>query len=124
MAPGSSRAEPDVPTSLPRCRDTILKPAQPGILVGLRRGQQVRPEMRLSGQAYLCHLVEEAINEVPGRAGVEGVLVVADAAGDEVLHAPVVPEKASVRPGYPVQEARKDVVQLGIRGIGGVWRVR
>lgn len=80
--------------------------------------------MRLPAQAYLCHLVEEAINEVPGRVGVEGVLVVADAAGDEVLHAPVVLEKASVRPGYPVQEARKDVVQLGMRRAGGVWRIR
>lgn len=54
--------------------------------------------MRLPGRAYLCHLAEEAIDEVAGRAGVEGVLVVADAAGDEVLHAPEVPEKASVRP--------------------------
>lgn len=70
----------------------------PGILVGLRQGQRVRPEMRLPGRAYLCHLVEEAVDEVAGRAGVEGVLVVADAAGDEVLHAPEVPEKASVRP--------------------------
>lgn len=39
--------------------------------------------------------------------------MVADAAGDEVLQAPEVPEKASVRPGQPVQEAWKEVVPLG-----------
>lgn len=84
----------------------------------MRRGQQVRPETTLPGQAYLCHFVEETINEVPGTAGIEGVLVVADAAGDEVFHAPKVLEKAPVWPRYPVQEARKDVVQLGMKESG------
>lgn len=72
-----------------------------------------------SRQGLPGYLGEEAINEVSGRAGVEGSLVVADAAGDEVLHAPQVLEKASVRAcGAPVQEARKDVPL----GMGQSWR--
>ena len=68
--------------------------------------------MGLPGRAYLCHLGKEAINEVPGRVWVEGGLVVTDAAGDEVLHAPEVLEKVLVQAGHPVQEARKDIVPL------------
>lgn len=37
----------------------------------------------------------------------------ADAAGDEIFHAPKVPEHAPVGPGQPVQETREDVVHLG-----------
>lgn len=114
MAPGSSPAEPSVPASLAGCGEIIRNPAQPGILFGLRQGQQVRAEVGLPGGAYLCHLGEEAINEVPRRVGVKGGLVIAHAVGDEVLHAPEVLEKASVRPGHPIQEAWKEVVQLGI----------
>lgn len=102
MAPGSRAAKPSVSASLPRCGENILKPAQPGVFVGVRQGQQVRPEVGLPGSAYLCYFEEEVINEILGRAGVEGGLMVADAAVDEVLQAPVVPEKASVRPGQPV----------------------
>lgn len=87
--------------------------------------------MGLPGRAYLCYFDEEVINEILGRAGVEGGLMVADAAGDEVFQAPEVPEKALVRPGQPVQEARKEVVPLrkgqsrrGLEELAGCVRLR
>ena len=46
------------------------------------------------------------------REMVKGSLVFTDAAGDDVLYASVVLKKASVWPGHPVQEVRKDIVHL------------
>lgn len=87
--------------------------------------------MGLPDRAYPCYLGKEAINEVSGRVGIEGGLVVANAASDEVLQAPEVQEKAYVQPGHPVQEAWKEVAPLGVgqsrrglEGLSGCVRVR
>lgn len=54
--------------------------------------------------------------------------MVADAASNVVLHEPEILEKVSVRPGHPVQEARKEVVpttgdEVESQGFGGAHRV-
>ena len=105
--------ETDDPTSLPGCGEFTPKRAHLEILVGSK--QDGRSDQRWDfqvGLTYLCHLGKEAINEVPGRVWVKGSLVFTDAAGDEVLHASVILKKASVWPGHPVQEVRKDIVHL------------
>lgn len=105
--------EPDDPTSLSGCGEFTPKRAHLEILVGSK--QNGRSDQRWDfqvGLTYLCHLGKEAINEVPGRVWVKGSLVFMDAAGDEVLHASVILKNASVWPGHPVQEVRKDIVHL------------
>ena len=105
--------EPGDPPSLPGCGEFRPKHAHLEILVGSK--QDGRSDQRWDfqvGLTYLCHLGKEAINEVSGRVWVKGSLVFTDAAGDEVLHASVVLKKASVWPGHPVQEVRKDIVHL------------
>lgn len=47
--------------------------------------------------------------------------MVADAAGHEVLHAPQVLEKASVRAGHPSSRLGK-MYHWGWGRVGGVWR--
>lgn len=78
--------------------------------------------MGLPDRAYPCYLGKDAINEVSGRVGIEGGLVVADAASDEVLQAPEVQEKASVQHGHPVQEAWKEIAPLGVGQSLRSWR--
>lgn len=58
--------------------------------------------MGLPGNFYLCHLGEEVVDEVPGRAGVKGGLVFTNAEGDEVLEALQVMEETLVWPRQPV----------------------
>lgn len=113
MAPGSSSASP--------CGEVKPNPLNPSsLLVG---GRGSRSDQRWDFQAGLpwATLARKQSMKSRGRAGVEGGLVVADAAGDEVLHAPQVLEEASVRPGTPSRRLGK-MHRGGWGGVGGVWR--
>lgn len=100
---------------MPQRHDSTQAETPACLRLGAAGGLHTSAEGESSSHAYLCHFCEEAVDEVPGRVGIQGVLVLADAAGDEIFHAPKVPEHASVWPRHPVQETREDVVHLGTR---------
>lgn len=120
MSLGSSAADPVF--SFPsQCGEVTRKPAQPGSLLASREAVQTKGGT--SGRAYLFHLDEEAVDEVSGRAGVWTALVVFDAVNNEVLHAPRILRKASVRLGTQSRRIKK-LYHWGWGGLGGVWRSR
>lgn len=100
---------------MPQLHDSTQAEIPSGLRLGAAGGLHTSPEGESLSHSYLCHLCEETVDEVPGRVGVQGILVFADAAGDEIFHASKVPEHSSVRPRYPIKETREDVVHLGTR---------